>query len=78
MRDRYNTVSDDVQFVQEAFELLEHIFTCLRTRVACVDSEVFLGSILHFLSRHLTCYKEALEYAHTVSPSDSERYAIGF
>ena len=71
-------MSDDVHFVQEAFELFEHLFHCLRTRVSAVDSEVLLKNLLCFLSRHLTCYQQSVQYATKMSPSNSERFVDFF
>lgn len=75
---RYNTVSDDVNFVQEAFELFEHVISSLRKKVSSVDSEVFLSSILRFSSRHLISYQQAVQYAKKNASHDSQRFALYF
>jgi len=58
--DWYNTISHDVEFVQEAFELFEHIFTELRSRISRIDEEIFLHVILSHLLRHHRCFQQSI------------------
>ncbi|CAK8693877.1 unnamed protein product [Clavelina lepadiformis] len=70
---RYNAVSGDVHFVQESFELFEHVFAGVRARVANIDTEEFVKVILNRLTRHLTCYKEAQRLAGVHYNADGDR-----
>ncbi|XP_078483524.1 sorting nexin-19 [Ciona intestinalis] len=71
--DWYNTVSDNVEFVQEAFEVFEHVLTEVRSRVTAINSQTFVRVLLYRLKRHYTCYKQAMDYAQSVNNTDSTR-----
>lgn len=57
----YQTVSDDVSFVQNAFEVFEHIFVHSRQKISGVDKEKLLDLIIVEFMEHVVSYKKAME-----------------
>nr|XP_039247705.1 sorting nexin-19-like [Styela clava] len=55
----YNKVTDEVTFVQEAFELFEHLLRGARSRVASTDKNILLANILEEFLKHYIIYKKA-------------------
>lgn len=71
---RYNTVSDDVQFVQQAFEVFEHIFQSLRARAANVDQQKLVRTLLNHLIRHCRCFRQSVECAAVQDKANEDRW----
>lgn len=70
----YNTVSEDVTFVQEAFEIFEHLLTESRASVARVEGEKMLSAVLTELLEHCRAYQKAVR---TADASVSQRPGDG-
>ena len=69
--DWYNNVTNDVEFVQEAFELFDHLFSEIRKRVSIINKHEFTTMIIDVLTTHYVCYKTAL--SNCIQTNDSER-----
>ena len=71
--DWYNNVTNDVEFVQEAFELFEHLFSETRKRVSLISRHDFTEMVIDLLTNHYLCYKTAQSNIKCNDSGDSGR-----